>query len=82
MMPSPDQGASRGTDDHPIGGGVVHLSCECQRGAADPLALCGTPVDVTPDDPVAADDEPQRCVVCFDLARTALVARRCERCPG
>lgn len=82
MMPSPEPGASHGTDDHPIEPDLSHLMCGCQHGRDEPVALCGCAVEVRgePVETVAAFDA-TRCVVCWDLARTAIVAQRCERCP-
>ena len=67
---------------------ILHLSCPCQRPHAAPLSLCGYELDLT--HPAARRDVPVRlssvpvevgCVVCVDLARVAVDAGRCERCP-
>lgn len=87
MMPSPDQGASHGSArPHPNERhepDVAHLVCHCQLRARPRIALCG--LDVTGNDDLTLNQiigEAQPCVVCLDLARTALVARRCQRCPS
>jgi hypothetical protein len=81
MMPSPEPGASHGRTEPPERVTVGHLVCSCQR--RDPrIALCG--LDVTGTHAATLllpTGQVQACVVCLDLARTVLVARRCQRCP-
>jgi hypothetical protein len=78
--PSPDiSGASHGdTERHPIG--LVHLICHCQLHEARRMALCGLDVSDLPRDRDPFADPETLCAVCRDLARTVIVARRCERC--
>ncbi len=77
MMPLPPADAPRGADHDPV---TVHLVCGCQRD--DPrLALCGLDVTATHLQTLTLPPgSVQPCIVCHDLARTVLVARRCERC--
>jgi hypothetical protein len=80
MMPSPPAGASHGDpierQSPPDPGNLCHLACRCQDGAAPPLTLCGVPFPP----PKGPDHEHRPCAVCHDLARTVLIAGRCERC--
>jgi len=52
----------------------AHLICHCQVAAVPRLTLCGLDVDHLPRPGVIP------CVVCWDLGRSVIVARRCERC--
>lgn len=75
----PVERAPRTSDGRPV---IAHLMCVCQR--ADPrLALCGADVTETHHLTLTLHaHEVQPCVVCFDLGRAALIARRCGRCPS
>lgn len=77
--PSPKPGASHGnrrSDDDDL----THILCPCQLRRPKPRALCGTAIDRIVYD--QDDGPPLWCIVCVDIARTASVARRCERCAG
>jgi len=80
MQPTPAD-ASRGDRQPPDRVTVAHLVCGCQR--SDPrVALCGSDVTSThPGTLLLPAPLRQACAVCMDLGRTALIARRCERCP-
>ncbi len=64
-----------------------HLTCQCERRNPEAArSLCGLGVLIN--SPLAVRDVPVslnpsvagECVVCHDLARTALTAGGCERC--
>lgn len=79
MLSHSEQPAPRGGDHLTPPSVFCHLLCPCQaRRAAPRLTLCGLDADT---DTTAGGCAPACCVVCWDLGRTVLVARRCERCP-
>lgn len=65
---------------HPSAVDVVHLICPCQLGADPPRSLCG--LDVTDVVLIADLAGLEPCVVCLDLGATAVLTRRCDRCPS
>lgn len=80
MIAEPDPQPS-GSNPPAVEVEVVHLICHCQLATSPRLALCGIDVTGLRQGLPSLMGAEQSCVVCTDLARTVVIARRCQRCP-